>query len=111
MPILVMHGDKDLDLPRFYTQGFWDNITANTPYRKWVEIPNATFQILQEKSRVDCFRTLLDFLDAELPVPLTPDNAFDYVRASTCPVCPAAETSGVGAVIASLVMIAIALML
>ena len=62
VPVLLVHGEWDFDLPIALAQAFFLEL-RNAPYRRWVEIGEATHLVLMEKNRLMAFKAVRDFFD------------------------------------------------
>ena len=60
VPVLLVHGEWDFDVPINLAQAIFLEL-RNAPYRKWVEIGEATHLVLLEKNRILGFRAVRDF--------------------------------------------------
>jgi pimeloyl-ACP methyl ester carboxylesterase len=59
-PVLLLHGEWDRDVPLDVAQNYFAQL-RNTPYRRWVEIGEATHMMLMEKNRLQVFKAITDF--------------------------------------------------
>jgi pimeloyl-ACP methyl ester carboxylesterase len=59
-PVLLLHGEWDRDVPLRLAQDYFLRLTS-APYRRWVEIGEATHMLLLEKNRLQAFRSIEDF--------------------------------------------------
>ncbi len=50
-PVLIAHGDWDVDLPLVMARAYYAKLT-NAAYRRWVEIGEGTHTLLLEKNRI-----------------------------------------------------------
>ena len=62
VPTMIVHGEWDGVLPFAMTAAYWSQLTS-APYKRWVEIGEATHQIFIEKNRMQMFREVQTFLD------------------------------------------------
>jgi len=62
--VLLVHGEWDIDVPIDLAQAFFLEL-RNAPYRKWVEIGEATHLVLLEKNRLLAYQAIRDFFDKE----------------------------------------------
>lgn len=60
-PVLVVHGEWDYDLPLDMARAYFAQITG-APYRKWIEISEATHSLVMEKNRMLVFDAVAQFL-------------------------------------------------
>jgi pimeloyl-ACP methyl ester carboxylesterase len=61
-PVLITHGDWDVDLPLEMARTYFGLLT-NAAYRRWVEIGEGTHTLLLEKNRMQLFHAVQAFLD------------------------------------------------
>ena len=59
-PVLLLHGEWDRDVPLELAQNYFAQLRTS-PYRRWVEIGEATHMMLMEKNRLQAFRAITDF--------------------------------------------------
>jgi pimeloyl-ACP methyl ester carboxylesterase len=64
VPVLLVHGEWDVDVPIDISQQYFRELTS-APYRRWVEIGEATHMALLEKNRLQAFRAIIDFFDED----------------------------------------------
>jgi pimeloyl-ACP methyl ester carboxylesterase len=64
VPVLLLHGEWDLDVPIELAQQYFLELKS-APYRRWVEIGEATHMALLEKNRIQAFRAIVDFFDED----------------------------------------------
>lgn len=74
MPVLVIRAEWDADLNVDMALGYFKNLTQ-VPYKKFIQIPEGTHQVLLEKNRMALFREVQHFLTEEKTIPL---SATDY---------------------------------
>jgi pimeloyl-ACP methyl ester carboxylesterase len=60
VPVLLVHGEWDVDVPLEVARSFYSEL-INAPYRRWVEIGEATHMLLLEKNRLQAFKAIRDF--------------------------------------------------
>ncbi len=63
-PVLIVHGDWDVDLPLEMARQYFARLT-NASYRRWVEIGEGTHTLLLEKHRMQLFQAVQAFLDED----------------------------------------------
>ncbi len=63
-PVLLVHGDWDVDLPLEMARQYFARLT-NAAYRRWVEIGEGTHTLLLEKHRMQLFQAVQAFLDED----------------------------------------------
>jgi pimeloyl-ACP methyl ester carboxylesterase len=64
VPVLVVHGEQDHDLPSAMTAAYFQRLTG-TPYKRWVEIGDATHDVFMERHRFQLFDAVQCFLDED----------------------------------------------
>ena len=64
VPVLITHGDWDVDLPLDMARTYYAKLT-NAAYRRWVEIGEGTHTLLLEKNRMQLFEAVQAFLDED----------------------------------------------
>jgi hypothetical protein len=74
MPVLVVHGEWDMDLPLSMTQAVWFNLTQSVN-KRWIEIAKGTHTMLLEFTRMSLFRAVQQFLDEPNPISTVPQPA------------------------------------
>jgi len=62
VPTLLVHGEWDFDVPIKLAFEYFQELTS-APYRRWVEIGEATHFALLEKNRLQAFRAIRSFFD------------------------------------------------
>ncbi|MGB3634017.1 MAG: alpha/beta fold hydrolase [Rubrobacteraceae bacterium] len=62
VPVLLIHGEWDFDVPINLALAFFGEL-KNAPYRRWVEIGEATHLALMEKNRLMAFKAVQNFFD------------------------------------------------
>lgn len=62
VPVLFVHGEWDFDVPIGLALAFFQEL-KNAPYRRWVEIGEATHLVLMEKNRLMAFEAVRSFFD------------------------------------------------
>ena len=62
VPVLLVHGEWDYDVPLDRALAFFCELRS-APYRRWVEIGEATHMVLLEKNRRQAFGAIRDFYD------------------------------------------------
>ena len=60
VPVLLMHGEWDIDVPIDLALGYFKRLTG-TPSKRWIEIGEATHMLVLEKNRQQAFDALADF--------------------------------------------------
>ena len=66
VPVLIMHGEWDRDCPLEMSRAVFGRLTA-APYRRWVEIGEATHSLFLETNRWQVFGAVDQFLDENPP--------------------------------------------
>jgi pimeloyl-ACP methyl ester carboxylesterase len=61
VPVLIVHGDLDRDCPIDMAHAVFSKLTS-TPYRRWVEVGDATHSLLMETNRWQVFDAVDSFL-------------------------------------------------
>jgi len=64
VPVLLVHGEWDFDVPVKLALAFFLEL-KNAPYRRWVEIGEATHLVLLEKNRRMAFEAVRTFFDED----------------------------------------------
>ena len=59
-PVLLLHGEWDADVPIDLALKYFGELRS-APYRRWVEIGEATHMALLEKNRLQAFRAIAEF--------------------------------------------------
>jgi len=59
-PVLLVHGEWDVDVTIDLALTYFQKLTA-APYRRWVEIGEATHLVLMEKNRIQAFDAIVSF--------------------------------------------------
>lgn len=59
-PVLLVHGEWDIDVTIDLALAFFQKLTS-APYRRWVEIGEATHLVLMEKNRIQAFDNIASF--------------------------------------------------
>ncbi|MCX7170407.1 MAG: alpha/beta fold hydrolase [Proteobacteria bacterium] len=62
VPTFLAHGEWDADLPSYMLYEYFAKLT-NTPYKRYVQIGEATHTVIMEKNRMQLFSTIQQFLD------------------------------------------------
>jgi pimeloyl-ACP methyl ester carboxylesterase len=62
VPTLLIHAEWDADLPSDQARGYFAKLT-NAPYKRFVELGEGTHSIMMEKSRMQFFREIMNFLN------------------------------------------------
>jgi pimeloyl-ACP methyl ester carboxylesterase len=62
VPVLLVHGEWDYDVPLDRALAYFCELRS-APYRRWVEIGEASHMVLLEKNRRQTFRAIRDFYD------------------------------------------------
>ncbi len=65
VPTLLVHGEWDFDVPIELAQAYFRELTG-APYRRCVEIGEATHFVLLEKNRLQAFQAVRSFFDEHL---------------------------------------------
>ncbi|MDR3465466.1 MAG: alpha/beta hydrolase [Xanthobacteraceae bacterium] len=60
VPVLLLHGEWDIDVPIDLALRYFLELRS-APYRRWVEIGEATHMALLEKNRMQAFRAISEF--------------------------------------------------
>jgi pimeloyl-ACP methyl ester carboxylesterase len=60
VPVLLVHGEWDYDVPIDLALAYFGELRS-APYRRWVEIGEATHMLLLEKNRLQAFNAIRDF--------------------------------------------------
>lgn len=68
VPVLLVHGEWDMDVPLDLARAYFGELRA-APYRRWVEIGEATHMAVLEKNREQVFHTVTGFLDEKFDTP------------------------------------------
>jgi pimeloyl-ACP methyl ester carboxylesterase len=66
VPLLLVHGEWDADVRINQALAFFQAVTA-APYKRWVEIGEATHMVLMERNRSQAFAALAQFFEEALP--------------------------------------------
>jgi pimeloyl-ACP methyl ester carboxylesterase len=66
-PVLLVHGEWDIDVTIDLALAFFQKLTS-APYRRWVELGEATHLALMEKNRIQAFDSIASFF-AERYIP------------------------------------------
>ncbi|MCA6106828.1 alpha/beta hydrolase [Bradyrhizobium cenepequi] len=64
VPVLLLHGEWDIDVPIELSLQYFRELRS-APYRRWIEIGEATHMALLEKNRMQAFRAITDFLSED----------------------------------------------
>lgn len=64
VPVLLLHGEWDIDVPIEIALEYFRELRS-APYRRWIEIGEATHMALLEKNRLQAFRAITDFLSED----------------------------------------------
>lgn len=97
MPVMITHGEYDIDLPIVQTEGVWFNLT-NVPSKRWVEVAASTHMMCMEHNRMILFRSVQAFLDEPNPISLVPQpGAVDYRVYGAAAAAPAIAASAASA--------------
>lgn len=64
MPVMLTLAEWDQDTPPYMAQTLFPLLTA-APHKRLVMLPEGTHSIIMERNRLDLFRVVQDFLDAE----------------------------------------------
>jgi pimeloyl-ACP methyl ester carboxylesterase len=67
VPTLIIHGEWDAELPTYQAQAYFAKLT-NAPYKRFVEIGEATHQMMMERTRMQFFREVMGFLSEADPL-------------------------------------------
>jgi pimeloyl-ACP methyl ester carboxylesterase len=62
VPVLLVHGEWDYDVPLDRAVAYFSELRS-APYRRWVEIGEATHMVLLEKNRRQAFAAIRDFYE------------------------------------------------
>jgi len=65
VPTLLVHGEWDVILPNDMLYGYFAHL-VNAPYRRYVQIGEATHHLLMERNRMQAFEAVQQFLDERL---------------------------------------------
>lgn len=60
VPVLLTHGEWDRDVPLDLAQAYFATLTG-TPYRRWLEVGEATHMVVLEKNRLQIFDAMARF--------------------------------------------------
>lgn len=60
VPLLLVHGEWDIDVPLALAQAYFAKV-RQAPYKRWVEIGEATHMLVLEKNRLQAFEALAGF--------------------------------------------------
>ena len=63
VPTFLAHAEWDADTPSYMLYAYFAKL-ANTPYKRYVEIGEGTHNVMLEKSRMQLFEEVQQFLDA-----------------------------------------------
>jgi pimeloyl-ACP methyl ester carboxylesterase len=66
VPLLLVHGEWDVDVRIDQALAFFQAVTA-APYKRWVEIGEATHLVLMEQNRSQAFDALAQFFEESHP--------------------------------------------
>jgi pimeloyl-ACP methyl ester carboxylesterase len=66
VPTLIVKGEWDSDTPAAMAQGLFQSLT-NVPYKRYIEVGEATHTLMLEKNRLQLFRAVQAFLDESAP--------------------------------------------
>ncbi|RWP99107.1 MAG: alpha/beta hydrolase [Mesorhizobium sp.] len=61
-PVLLLHGEWDIDVPIELAHSYFRELKS-APYRRWVEIGEATHLALMEKNRLQAFTAIASFFE------------------------------------------------
>jgi pimeloyl-ACP methyl ester carboxylesterase len=64
VPTFLAHAEWDADLPSYMLHAYFAKLT-NVPYKAYVEIGEGTHTVIMEKNRMQLFRAVQQFLDAD----------------------------------------------
>jgi pimeloyl-ACP methyl ester carboxylesterase len=65
VPVLLIRGEWDVDLPGYMMHALFAKLT-NVPYKRYVEIGEGTHSIMMEKNRMQLFQAVQQFLDEDV---------------------------------------------
>ena len=65
VPTFIAHAEWDADLPSYMVHAYFPKLT-NAPYKAYVEIGEGTHTVIMEKNRMQLFKAVQQFLDADL---------------------------------------------
>jgi pimeloyl-ACP methyl ester carboxylesterase len=65
VPVMLVHGEWDADVPIDLAQAYFAKLTG-APYKRWVEIGEATHMLVLEKNRQQAFDALIGFMREDL---------------------------------------------
>ncbi|OON42006.1 alpha/beta hydrolase [Izhakiella australiensis] len=65
VPLLLLHGEWDVDVPVSLAQAWFLRATG-APWKRWIEIGEATHMMVLEKNRVQVYQALSDFFLSDL---------------------------------------------
>lgn len=60
VPVLLTHGEWDRDVPLDLAQAYFSTLSG-APYRRWLEVGEATHMMVLEKNRLQVFNALAQF--------------------------------------------------
>lgn len=61
VPVLLLHGEWDIDVPIDLAFAYFQKLSS-APYRRWIEVGEATHMALLEKNRLLVFEPIVSFL-------------------------------------------------
>jgi len=61
VPVLLVHGEWDVDVPFETARDFFNRLTA-APYRRWIEIGQGTHMVILEKNAWQAVNSIIGFL-------------------------------------------------
>jgi len=64
VPVLLIHGEWDVDVPFDTARDFFSRLTA-APYRRWIEIGQGTHMVILEKNAWQAINSIIEFLQEE----------------------------------------------
>jgi pimeloyl-ACP methyl ester carboxylesterase len=69
VPTLLIHGEWDAELPSDQAHAYFAKLT-NAPYKRFIELGEATHTLIMEKNRMQFFREVMNFLSESDPLAL-----------------------------------------
>jgi pimeloyl-ACP methyl ester carboxylesterase len=64
VPVLLTHGEWDRDVPLDLAQAYFSTLNG-APYRRWLEVGEATHMMVLEKNRLQVFNALARFFEED----------------------------------------------
>jgi pimeloyl-ACP methyl ester carboxylesterase len=67
VPVLLVHGEWDIDVPISLAQDYFVKLTG-APYKRWLELGEATHMLMLEKNRQQAYDALASFMSEAGPM-------------------------------------------